>query len=106
MAVSRLLTLWGEDGLDSHLKMVQREYARRAAVMCAAAEEHLKGVATWDPPSAGMFLWLRLGPMVKDAADLQDAMKAAKARFVRAGALGRNAAPCAGRNCAVLCCAD
>ena len=75
---ARLLGAWGDAGLSAHVAGLQREYARRAEALMAAAERHLGGaanggtpLATWSPPGAGMFLWLRLGCGVEDAEALQ-----------------------------------
>lgn len=35
---AEMLRSWGEDGLDAHLRTIQREYAQRAACIIAAAE--------------------------------------------------------------------
>ncbi len=42
----------------------------------AAAEENLAGLAEWQAPAAGMFLWLRL-LRVRDADDILEQLKAA-----------------------------
>ena len=47
-----------------------------AACSQAAAEAHLPGLAEWQAPSAGMFLWLRL-LRVRDADEVLDELKAA-----------------------------
>lgn len=72
----KLLSGWGEVGLDSHLLALQAGYARRCDALLAAAERHLGGasrVATWHAPRAGMFLWITLSPCVgvADAEALQ-----------------------------------
>lgn len=38
VVTAEMLRAWGEDGLDSHLRTIQREYAQRAACIAAAAE--------------------------------------------------------------------
>lgn len=35
-------------------------YRRRRDLFCAAASKYLQGLAEWQVPSAGMFLWLTL----------------------------------------------
>lgn len=82
---ARLLSAWGDAGLSSHVAGLQREYARRAEALMAAAERHLGGeanggapLATWAPPGAGMFLWMRLGCGVEDAEALQAQLAAFK----------------------------
>lgn len=59
--VSEMLSAWGQRGLELHVTRMQAAYAHRADVIVAAAEEHLSGVATWQTPHAGMFLWVALG---------------------------------------------
>lgn len=54
------LEAWGDEGLNAHLETIQAEYTRRAAVMQAAAERYLTGLAEWQPPSVGMFFWIKL----------------------------------------------
>lgn len=53
---------------------MQREYAQRAAVVQAAAERYLTGLAEWTRPAAGMFLWLKL-LVVSDADEVLDKLK-------------------------------
>ena len=54
----------------------------------AAAEEHLSGLAEWQAPSAGMFLWLRLLG-VRDADDVLGELKAASVVVVPGGTPAR-----------------
>jgi kynurenine/2-aminoadipate aminotransferase len=58
--VHKTLAAWGAPGLDAHVRRLQAAYAARAALCCAAAAEHLRGLAAWRAPLAGMFLWVRL----------------------------------------------
>ena len=69
-----MLNAWGPAGFDRHIRGMQREYAERAAVIHAAAEEHLTGLANWTRPAAGMFLWLKL-LTVSDADEILDNLK-------------------------------
>jgi len=69
-----MLNSWGPAGFDKHICSMQREYAQRAAVIQAAAEEHLTGLADWTRPAAGMFLWLKL-LTVQDADEILDNLK-------------------------------
>lgn len=46
--------------LEAHVTDIQVQYGRRASVMLQAADKHLRGLAEWVGPRAGMFLWLRL----------------------------------------------
>lgn len=42
------------------MKRLQRKYAQQALAAAAAANQHLDGLAEWQPVTAGMFMWLRL----------------------------------------------
>ncbi|KKA30748.1 hypothetical protein TD95_005359 [Thielaviopsis punctulata] len=58
---SLLDTTWGHETYLQWLQHVQHEYTRRRNVLLDACEAHLpKDVVSWVPPSAGMFLWMRL----------------------------------------------
>ena len=46
--------------LEVHVRDIQGQYARRASIMLQAADTHLRGLAEWVVPRAGMFLWARL----------------------------------------------
>eukprot|EP00300_Choanocystis_sp_HF-7_P035084 c48357_g1_i1.p1 GENE.c48357_g1_i1~~c48357_g1_i1.p1 ORF type:complete len:444 (+),score=68.00 c48357_g1_i1:20-1351(+) len=58
--VSALLGQWGAAGFDAHVASVRAFYAARARTFLGFADKHLKGLATWSPPTAGMFLWLKV----------------------------------------------
>lgn len=73
--IAEMLEAWGEEGFQGHVRAMQAEYSQRAAVVQAAAERHLAGLVEWQPPAAGMFLWLRL-LHVPDARTILDALKA------------------------------
>jgi kynurenine/2-aminoadipate aminotransferase len=53
-----LLAQWGLDGLEAHFKSVQALYKSKRDCMLAAAQRHLTGLAEWNEPHAGMFLWI------------------------------------------------
>jgi len=57
-----ILRRWGEDGWRAHCAAVRALYRRRRDCMHAAARRHLNGLATWRPPSHGMFFWFDLRP--------------------------------------------
>lgn len=57
----RLISSYIETGaLPGHLARVRAEYRRRRDAMLAALERHLAGLATWNRPTAGMFVWVEL----------------------------------------------
>ena len=98
---AELLGAWGGAGFEAHVKGVQAEYGRRAAVLHGAAERWLGGdrataggdggsgkpadtsfpLATWTRPLAGMFLWLRLEG-VPDAAAIMGGLAEEKVVLV------------------------
>ena len=75
--VASTLLAWGEAGLDAHLRKIQAEYTRRCTVLCEAASRELSGVAEWNIPTAGMFLWMKLYG-VQDAKEVWDDLHDAK----------------------------
>jgi kynurenine/2-aminoadipate aminotransferase len=61
MILSKILSTWKTDnGFNHHCDRVAHFYEQRKQVMVAAAEKHLTGLAQWDVPEAGMFLWMKL----------------------------------------------
>ena len=54
--------------------------------MCAALSEHCAGLAEWTPPTAGMFLWIRI-TCCEDAGELLDKLVEDKVRLSSAYAL-------------------
>lgn len=70
--LSALLNEWGEDGFEAHAQALRRTYERRRDALLDAMEKHLRGtIASWSPPSAGMFVWIRLRG-VRDTRDCLD----------------------------------
>lgn len=60
---------WGRDGFVKHVKNVQKFYTERRDCIVSSVEKHLKGLVEYYPPSAGMFLWMKLKG-VQDSSDL------------------------------------
>lgn len=58
--ILKILELWGLEGFKSHALKAADFYRQRRDVTIDAAEKHLKGIAEWDVPTGGMFLWLKL----------------------------------------------
>jgi len=58
--VLKLLTSWGYDGFLAHTRGVSEFYRGRRDVFEAAMQKHLKGLAEWTSPEAGMFVWFKL----------------------------------------------
>lgn len=58
--MSDLLNRWGISGLESHVYSVKEFYKSQKDLMVAAAKKWLTGLAEWNEPTAGMFLWIKL----------------------------------------------
>jgi kynurenine/2-aminoadipate aminotransferase len=80
MLVYKLLDQWGTDGFKKHIQKVKDFYSEKRDVTLRAAEKHLKGLAEWSPPSAGMFIWFKLNG-ISDTENLIKE-KAVKAKVV------------------------
>jgi len=57
---TELLKTWGQKGFENHVTQVQNFYKDQRNKMLKAAEKHLTGLAEWDEPKAGMFIWMKL----------------------------------------------
>lgn len=57
---SKLLHHWGYDAFEAHCDEVAKYYSNKLEVVNAAAQKHLTGLAEWNKPVAGMFLWFKL----------------------------------------------
>ncbi|KAF4628817.1 hypothetical protein G7Y89_g9336 [Cudoniella acicularis] len=52
---------WGHGGYLQWLINLRLEYTKRRDVLLTACEKYLpKEIVSWDPPAAGMFLWLKI----------------------------------------------
>ncbi|TFK16101.1 neurotrypsin [Platysternon megacephalum] len=58
--MSELLHKWGQKGLLEHVDRVMEFYRTQRDAMLAAADKWLKGLAEWNIPTAGMFLWIKI----------------------------------------------
>ncbi|XP_063973377.1 kynurenine/alpha-aminoadipate aminotransferase, mitochondrial-like isoform X2 [Diachasmimorpha longicaudata] len=56
----KLLESWSPEEFDTHIAKVQNFYRSQRDMMVRSVEEHLKGVAEWSVPKAGMFVWIKL----------------------------------------------
>lgn len=65
--VAKLLSAWGSEGWERHLRKVALFYARKRDLCVAAARRHLEGLARFSTPDAGMFLWIELLAGVRDS---------------------------------------
>jgi len=55
-----LLDQWGYDNFLTHTQNVSAFYRQKRDVFEDAMQKHLKGLAEWDSPHAGMFFWFKL----------------------------------------------
>lgn len=60
MLALKLLDHMGVDGFRQHADQVALFYLKRRDVFMNCANKHLEGLATWNNPTAGMFVWLKL----------------------------------------------
>ena len=52
-----LVRRWGLQGFLEHATHVSEFYRKKRDVFEAAMERHLTGIAEWNIPEAGMFMW-------------------------------------------------
>ena len=64
---------------------------------CGRVEKHLAGLAEWNAPSAGMFLWIRLLAGVTDADQIFELLKDARVVVVPGACPAVSALPCSRR---------
>ncbi|XDB52908.1 PREDICTED: kynurenine/alpha-aminoadipate aminotransferase, mitochondrial isoform X1 [Capra hircus] len=60
LLVSHLLHQWGEEGFLAHVDRVIDFYREQRDALLAAADKWLSGLAEWQVPTAGMFLWVKI----------------------------------------------
>ncbi|KZC06543.1 Kynurenine/alpha-aminoadipate aminotransferase, mitochondrial [Dufourea novaeangliae] len=60
MLVYKLLDTWSMQKLEQHFDDIQRFYRERRDVMLASIQKHLTGLAEWDIPDGGMFVWIKV----------------------------------------------
>ncbi|KAF5838173.1 pyridoxal phosphate-dependent transferase [Dunaliella salina] len=78
VVISELLNMWGLDGFEAFVRKQQAMYARRCAVASSAAREHLKGLVTFEEPTAGMFMWFKLTGLPDFGPEVVEELVAAK----------------------------
>ena len=69
-------------GFETHVQKVSRFYRERRDHFLECAERHLTGVATWNVPSAGMFVWIKLHGVIDTSELIQERAVDAKVLFV------------------------
>jgi len=71
MMVSTLFDKWGTSGFEEHIEKVIDFYRSQKEAIIESCKKHLTGIATWEEPSAGMFLWIKIhGLSNNDTTDL------------------------------------
>ncbi|CDQ39928.1 MULTISPECIES: PLP-dependent aminotransferase family protein [Virgibacillus] len=59
-------TEWLSSGLyDQHLETVREQLKVRRGTALEALNKHLRSYATWDIPTGGFFIWIKIKPMFK-----------------------------------------
>ncbi|KAI9209309.1 pyridoxal phosphate-dependent transferase [Polychytrium aggregatum] len=58
--VSSVLHKWGHAGFLNHVQSVAKFYEGKRDAFIQSADKWLKGVAEWNVPTAGMFVWIKL----------------------------------------------
>jgi len=71
VVLGSILQTWGWDGFMVHVAALQRKLRGNALRVLKAADQYLKGVATWHAPSSGMFLWVQLAQDISPQEFLQ-----------------------------------
>ena len=58
-------TEWLSSGLYvQHLRAVRVDLTTRLRTMLEALEKNLQGIATWDIPKGGFFIWVKILPAI------------------------------------------
>ncbi|XP_076234228.1 kynurenine/alpha-aminoadipate aminotransferase, mitochondrial [Calliopsis andreniformis] len=84
MLLYKLMDTWGLQQLQHHFQDVQRFYQERRDVMLAAVQKHLTGLAEWDVPKGGMFVWIKVNEM-EDVMELVEKKCVSQGLFVVPG---------------------
>uniref|UniRef100_A0A1B6D250 Aminotransferase class I/classII large domain-containing protein n=1 Tax=Clastoptera arizonana TaxID=38151 RepID=A0A1B6D250_9HEMI len=58
--VNKLLTQWGKQGFEKHIKEVKAFYREKKDRLIHACSRHLKDLAEWEEPTGGMFIWVKI----------------------------------------------
>ncbi|XP_024946214.1 kynurenine/alpha-aminoadipate aminotransferase, mitochondrial [Cephus cinctus] len=65
----KLFESWKQEQFEEHFQYIQQFYKKKRDIMLAAVEKHFTGLAEWNVPNGGMFVWIKiLG--VEDVFDL------------------------------------
>eukprot|EP01062_Namystynia_karyoxenos_P067010 TRINITY_DN60917_c0_g1_i1.p1 TRINITY_DN60917_c0_g1~~TRINITY_DN60917_c0_g1_i1.p1 ORF type:complete len:432 (+),score=129.91 TRINITY_DN60917_c0_g1_i1:102-1397(+) len=80
-----LLERLGDAGWAEHVAGIKDFYQRRRDLFAAACERHLKGLADWEVPTAGMFFWIGLRDVECSRELIEHHAKAANVLLVPGG---------------------
>ncbi|XP_018340476.1 PREDICTED: kynurenine/alpha-aminoadipate aminotransferase, mitochondrial-like [Trachymyrmex septentrionalis] len=61
----KLFKVWGYEGLMQHYMRLRRFYKKRRDIISTLAHKHLNGLAEFNVPRGGFFLWIKV-PGIKD----------------------------------------
>ena len=83
-----LFSAWEQNHGDStrgfidHCDFVRKFYEKQCQIFLRAADKHLKGLAEWNEPKAGMFVWLKLLGVEDSEAFINEKAREAKILLV------------------------
>jgi len=60
MVATKLLEAWGYEGFVTHTEQVSEFYRGKRDLFERVMNEHLQGLAEWNSPQSGMFIWFKL----------------------------------------------
>ncbi|XP_031831649.1 kynurenine/alpha-aminoadipate aminotransferase, mitochondrial-like [Nomia melanderi] len=69
MLLYKLLSTWDMQKLQQHFDGVRKFYLDRRDIMLATVQKHLTGLAEWNVPEGGMFIWIKV-PGINDVMEL------------------------------------
>ncbi|PLW52769.1 hypothetical protein PCANC_07285 [Puccinia coronata f. sp. avenae] len=85
--IGKLLCHWGFDRFEAHCDQVSKFYSDKLEIVNAAAQKHLAGLAEWNKPVAGMFLWLKLNIAIPGKEEEADSSHLISKRAIQKGVL-------------------
>ncbi|PFH53413.1 hypothetical protein AMATHDRAFT_55357 [Amanita thiersii Skay4041] len=72
MLVYKVLSTWGISGFLSHTARIAEFYRARRDILEASLRKHMRGLAEWNTPEAGMFCWVKLLLPPRSSTELQN----------------------------------
>lgn len=77
-----LLAKWSMEGFLAHLQQVVSFYESQKDAMIRSANKWLSGLAEWNEPQAGMFLWIKIKGIADSQSLIQEKAVAKQVMFV------------------------